>query len=105
MSVAIKLRKSKKNASRVHWKIGAPADDGGFDEMNLAPRNASETEELEQFAFVSPANPSRDLAAQFAQTRHQESNDTFEDHTSDPRMYFGPTLDEDGYPLHNINII
>ena len=107
--------KSKKEAAnKVHWKIGAPPDAGGHKEPNLAPRNAKNTEEQEHIAFPDPSPSCRDPMAEFLSTSHpdmlalsnkRESKDNNKGRDSEPNMYFGPTLDEDGFPLHNINII
>ena len=120
--ITIKLIPSRCKPSKevpqppMHWKIGAPPDTGDCDLINLAPQKARSSEEQENYVFTAPAsNPSRDPIAQFLSKSHPDmlamtqgketKKDTIEDHDADPMMYFGPTLDEDGYPLHNIDII
>lgn len=98
----------------MHWKIGAPPDTDGKDEINLAPKHSSE--EVEQIVFMpSTSNPSRDLISQFLSKSHpdmllptdeaQGYYNYVDDQDSDPTIYFGPTLDEDGFPLQDIELL
>lgn len=109
------FKSEKESAKTFYWKIGAPPDTGDYDQVNLAPRKAKSMEEQEHVAFPDP-NPSRDQMAEFLSTSHpgmlaplsskkEEHKDGNEGQDSDPKMFFGPTLDEDGFPLHNIDII
>ena len=91
------------------WNVGVPIDAGEDAALNLAPRRADSSEELEEKHNFPTANSSRDPMAEFLANTHPSENHHQQGHVEAeepaPTMYFGPTLDEDGFPLHNIDII
>lgn len=73
---------------------GPPTDDG--DGVNFAPRRANSSDEGDH-APRPATSSSRDPMAHMKATRKEDKLES--------KMDFGPPLDEDGFPLHNVDIL
>ena len=80
--------------------LGVPRDIGDDNQINLAPKGSSSSDDGEEILDMTLGSSSRDPMIQMKYGRNMAIYGDFA-----TKMDFGPSLDEDGFPLHNVEII
>lgn len=87
-----------------YWKSSNLPDTGEHLVVNLAPRRVRSSDD-EELRVASNVNPSRDPFAEYLSSHHPDMLSKCIANQMDTQLYFGPPLDEDGHPLHALDII